>query len=50
MKIKIKKFKQVKSTNDVAIKLIKRNIKFDTDFSFNLSLATQQLSTRIEDK
>ena len=30
MKIKIKRFKQVKSTNDVAIKLIKRNIQEPT--------------------
>ena len=30
MKIKIKKFKHVKSTNDVAIKLIKRNIQGPT--------------------
>ena len=30
MKINIKKFKQVKSTNDVAIKLIKRNIQGPT--------------------
>ena len=26
MKIKIKKFKKVKSTNDIALKLIKKNI------------------------
>ena len=30
MKIKIKKFKKVKSTNDIALKLIKQNISQPT--------------------
>ena len=30
MKIKIKKYKKVKSTNDIAIKLIKKNFSYPT--------------------
>ena len=43
MKIKIKKFKQVNSTNDVAIKLIKRNIQGPT-------LLHQKNKKKVEDR